>query len=111
MALGASLLPEREDIDAIVLNNAAMLAARQPKRTVVLVVALAFFIFTSLGTVIIPIMPHVLTRQLDLSESYVFPLFAAGPFVQLVFAPLLGKLVDTHGPFWPPCSQWTFWTR
>ena len=101
MALGASLLPEREDIDAIVLNNAAMLAARQPKRTVVLVVALAFFIFTSLGTVIIPIMPHVLTRQLDLPESYVFPLFAAGPFVQLVFAPLLGKLVDTHGPFWP----------
>ena len=44
---------------------------------------------------------HVLTRKLGLPETSVFPLFAAGPFVQLIFAPMLGKTVDKRGPFMP----------
>ncbi|KAL1522141.1 hypothetical protein AB1Y20_021781 [Prymnesium parvum] len=76
-------------------------ATKRLKRAVVLIVATAFFVFTALGTVIIPILPHVMTRRLGLPDLCVFPLFAAGPFVQLLLAPPLGKLVDKHGPFKP----------
>ena len=38
-------------------DNAAAIESRRLKRAVVLIVATAFFVFTSLGTVIIPILP------------------------------------------------------